>query len=95
MKKEKLFTITQAARTLEMGRNSLLKLLRNNGLLHSREPMRNSPTKFAATQGLLVAENAEFERGPVKVPYIITKVTSRGMVWIRDLIEDKSASKAS
>ncbi|WP_444897760.1 phage antirepressor KilAC domain-containing protein [Microbulbifer sp. SSSA005] len=95
MKKEKLFTITQAARTLEMGRNNLLKLLRNSDLLHNREPMRNSPTKAAVQQGLLVAENAEYSRGPVKVPYINTKVTSKGMVWIRDLIEKNSISQAS
>ncbi|WP_444939450.1 phage antirepressor KilAC domain-containing protein [Microbulbifer sp. JMSA002] len=95
MKKEKLFTITQAARTLEMGRNNLLKVLRNSDLLHSREPMRNSPTKSAVQQGLLVAENAEYSRGPVNVPYINTKVTSKGMVWIRDLIEKNSISQAS
>ncbi|GAA5445807.1 hypothetical protein Misp06_04012 [Microbulbifer sp. NBRC 101763] len=95
MKKEKLFTITQAARALEMGRNNLLKLLRNHDLLHSREPLRNSPTKTAVKQGLMVAENAEFNRGPVKVPYINTKVTSKGMVWIRDLLEKENLLKAS
>ncbi|WP_299583030.1 phage antirepressor KilAC domain-containing protein [uncultured Microbulbifer sp.] len=93
MKKEKIFTVTQASRTLEMGRNNLLKLLRDNDLLHSREPMRNTPTKHAASQQLLVAEAAEYLRGPVKVQYITAKVTAKGMVWIRDLIEKQIAPR--
>ncbi|WP_445360547.1 phage antirepressor KilAC domain-containing protein [Microbulbifer sp. EKSA005] len=95
MNREKLFTITQAARLLGMGRNKLMELMRNNGLLHSHEPMRNSPTKYATTQGLLVAQNAQYKRGPVAVPYINTKVTSNGMVWMRDLIEKQTVPEAS
>ncbi|WP_444931538.1 phage antirepressor KilAC domain-containing protein [Microbulbifer sp. SSSA002] len=95
MNKQKTFTVTQAARLLGMGRNNLMKLMRNNGLLHSQEPMRNSPTKWATTQGLLVAENAEYKRGVVAVPYINTKVTSNGMVWMRDLIEKQTVLEAS
>ncbi|WP_444890018.1 phage antirepressor KilAC domain-containing protein [Microbulbifer sp. DLAB2-AA] len=95
MKKEKTFTITQAARTVKLGRNTLLKLMRENGLLHNREPMRNTPTKQAVSQQLLIAIADEYYRGPVKVQYITTKVTAKGMVWIRDLVEDKPIPKAS
>ncbi|GAB2879238.1 phage antirepressor KilAC domain-containing protein [Microbulbifer echini] len=95
MKKVKTFTITQAAREVKLGRNTLLKLMRENGLLHNREPMRNTPTKQAVSQQLLIAEISEYNRGPVKVQYITTKVTAKGMVWIRDFVEDKPIPKAS
>ncbi|WP_020413155.1 phage antirepressor KilAC domain-containing protein [Microbulbifer variabilis] len=95
MKKEKLLTVAEAAQVLDIGRNNLLKLLRQQNLLHGRQPMRNAPTKTAIQQGLLVAENRDYKRGPVSVPYVTTKVTGKGMVWIRDLIKKAEVPQAS
>ncbi|WP_444883501.1 phage antirepressor KilAC domain-containing protein [Microbulbifer sp. PSTR4-B] len=95
MKKEKLFTVTQAARMLCMGRNNLLKLLRNNGFMYSSVSMRNSPTKWAVEQRLLQPKSTEFFRGPVRVEHITALVTPKGMVWIRDLIEEQTKPQAS
>ncbi|BBM00473.1 phage antirepressor KilAC domain-containing protein [Microbulbifer sp. GL-2] len=95
MKKEKLLTITQAARAVKIGRNNLLKVMRENGLLHESEPMRNSPTKYAVRQRLLVPKTSEFNRGPVTAQYITALVTAKGIVWIRDLIEKPTIPQAS
>ncbi|WP_444927153.1 phage antirepressor KilAC domain-containing protein [Microbulbifer sp. TRSA002] len=95
MNKEKLYTITQAARMAEIGRNKLLKLLRENGFLHSRESVRNTPTKRAVEQGLLYPKTTEFSKGPVDVQHITALVTPKGIVWICDLVEKQSIPKAS
>ncbi|QFT53516.1 phage antirepressor KilAC domain-containing protein [Microbulbifer sp. THAF38] len=95
MNQTKPYTVTQAARMLGMGRNNLLKLLRDNGFLYSREPMRNSPTKWALEQKLLKQKEGAYLVGPVKVQHITALVTTKGMAWIRDIVEQNTAPKAS
>ncbi|MEW5250592.1 phage antirepressor KilAC domain-containing protein [Microbulbifer sp. 2201CG32-9] len=95
MKKEKMLTLTQAARTVGIGRNTLLQKLRDSGLLCDQAPMRNSPTKHAVEEHLLFPKCTQYLRGSVQVQHITALVTAKGMVWIRSLIDSEITEKAA
>ncbi|MFI2810172.1 phage antirepressor KilAC domain-containing protein [Microbulbifer sp. JSM ZJ756] len=95
MTKEKTLTLTQAAKQLGTGKNSLLARLRAAGLLHASGTLRNAPTKAAVKQGLLRARFTEFYRGPVRVQYTTAEVTAKGLVWIDDLLDRQDAEAVS
>lgn len=86
MTKEKTLTLKQAARQLEIGRNTLLARLRTAGLLHASGSLRNAPTKAAIEQELLRPRFTEFYRGPVRVQHTTAEVTAKGLVWIHELL---------
>jgi len=95
MSQEKLLTLTQAARQLSIGRNTLIKKLRDHGYLHSRPGMECAPTKTAVEQGLLHPHLSQFYRGPVRVHHTTAKVTAKGLVWIDDLLSREAEETAS
>ncbi|AQQ67467.1 hypothetical protein Mag101_07315 [Microbulbifer agarilyticus] len=95
MSREKLLTLTQAARQLGIGRNTLIKKLRDHGYLQDRKGMECAPTKTAVEQRLLHPHLSQFYRGPVRINHTTAKVTAKGLVWISDLLEREAAETAS
>ncbi|MBN8431837.1 phage antirepressor KilAC domain-containing protein [Microbulbifer salipaludis] len=93
--REKLLTLTQAARQLGIGRNTLLKKLRDHGLLLNSERFTCAPSKAAVTNGLLHPKLSEFYRGPVRVQHITAHVTAAGLVHIKDLLDREAEETAS
>lgn len=95
MSREKLLTLTQAARQLGIGRNTLIRKLREHGYLQQDKNMNCAPTKAALTEGLLHAHLTEYKRGPVTVQHITAKVTATGLVWIKNILDCEAEATAS
>ncbi|WP_346839797.1 phage antirepressor KilAC domain-containing protein [Microbulbifer sp. SAOS-129_SWC] len=92
---ETKLTLTQAARHLGIGKNTLLARLRTAGWLHSTGAMRNAPTKAATEQGLLHPKLTAYHRGPVCIQHPTSLVTAKGLVWMQDLLDREAAGTAS
>jgi phage antirepressor YoqD-like protein len=92
---EKTLTVTQAARQLGIGKNTLLARLRQADWLYAKGSMRNAPTRAATEQGLLHPKLTEFYRGPVHIQYTTALVTAKGLVWMQDLLEREAEGTAS
>lgn len=85
------YTFDQAASTLGVGRNILIKQLRQKGVLDSA----NIPQGRFSGVGLFVVANGKYKHpNPDKglVHYQKTLVTDKGLMWIDQLVNSNTNS---
>lgn len=76
-----------AAGLLGIGPRQLTAFLREQGVLHSQGPMRNSPKGYFIREGYMDCKLVQYHTGDVRHLYNKPLVTSRGLVLIQELIQ--------
>jgi len=91
-------TIRQAAHQLGIGERKLFDLLRSKKIIYKdRITDANLPYPQYVKAGYLKAKNSSWTHPTTKKETISTKtmVTTRGLLWLQELIENKSSGQAA
>ncbi len=85
-------TVQEAAKLLKIGPNVLFRILRKSGVLHSKEPLKNTPRLQYLQLGYFKTKLTEFTTGPVRHAHLKPLVTPAGLVFIRELLDGLGAN---
>lgn len=77
----------KAAKHLGIGRNTLLKLLREAGYTHAHAPRKNLPKRQYRQAGLFASALTEIRLGDVRKLYEKLTITAAGLDECRELLE--------
>lgn len=79
----------KAAKHLGIGRNTLLKLLRDAGYTHAHAPRKNLPKRQYRQAGLFASALTEMRFGSVRRLHEKLTITAAGLDVCRELIEEQ------
>lgn len=85
----------KAAKHLGIGRNTLLKLLRDAGYTHAHTPRKNLPKTQFRKAGLFASSLTEFYAGPVKRLHEKLTISPAGLDVCRELMEQNEKRESN
>ncbi len=86
-------TMQEAAKLLKIGPNVLFRILRTAKVLHSKEPLKNTPRLQYLQLGYFKTKLTDFKTGPVRHAHLKPLVTPAGLAFIRELLDGMGATK--
>lgn len=79
-------SMNNAAQKLGIGPKVLFRVLRNAGILHSKDPCRNNPTCRQISLGHFTVSLTQFKKGCVTKTVNKTLVTPTGLIFLQEFL---------
>lgn len=85
-------TVSQAAAQLGIGPRVLFRVLRDQGILHTDHPLKNAPRLAYIKQGYFRECPTTYKTGPVEHHCIKTLITQKGLIFIKELLDEMATA---